>query len=146
MKPIFFAILLTAVLSFTTVSYAAGGGGTGGTGGTGITASPSSYELSDIADPIIRIFNILVLAGGLVFIMMIFYSAYKYSLAQGDPKGIVGAKETLNYAIYGFIVTVGAFAIIKIIAGIFHLDTAIIEDPGGASKSGIQQFMDFMKL
>ena len=142
MKPIFFAILLTAVLSFTTVSYAAGDGGTGGVGSSG----DSSYELSDIADPVIRIFNILVLAGGLVFIMMIFYSAYKYSLAQGDPKGIVGAKETLNYAIYGFIVTVGAFAMIKIIAGIFHLDTAIIEDPGGASKSGIQQFMDFMKL
>ena len=142
MKLIFFAILLVAVLPVSSVSYAAGGGGTGGVGSSG----DSSYELSDIADPIIRIFNILVLAGGLVFIMMIFYSAYKYSLAQGDPKGIVGAKETLNYAIYGFIVTVGAFAIIKIIAGILHLDTGIIEDPGGASKSGIQQFMDFMKL
>lgn len=80
--------------------------------------------LVDIVGPFVRILNGLVLAGGMAFVIMIAVSAFKFAMAQGDPKAMEGAKQSLTYAVYGAVVLVSIYAIQWILASAFGLDGA----------------------
>jgi len=75
-----------------------------------------SPELAQIGCPILSLLNIGILASGAVFVIMVFLTAYKYAMSQGDPKGISGAHLTLTYAVIGFIVVMGLFTFSTILS------------------------------
>lgn len=104
----------------------------------------TSLPITQILDPVIRLLNLITGTAGFVFLAMLFYSAYKYAIAQGDPKGLMGAKDTLTHAIFGFIVAIGSFAIINWVAGTLGVDTGILSGPSGASQSAIGDLLDFI--
>ena len=68
-----------------------------------------------------RVMNVLVLVAGLGLVYMILWGAFKLSMSQGDPKGYVGAQNTWFYAIIGFLIVVGFFALYMIMAQILGL-------------------------
>jgi hypothetical protein len=82
-----------------------------------------------------RTLNVLVSISGTAFSIMVLLSAYKYAMARGDPKGILGAKQTLTMAVTGLIIVVGFYTIMSIIAGVFGV-TSAFADPTGNLKSG----------
>jgi len=80
-------------------------------------------EFSDLRPILVRIINVLMMSAGAVLVTMIAYGVWKSSLATGDPRGLEGAKSTWTYALYGFFIVVGAFAIIMIIEGIIGISS-----------------------
>lgn len=61
-----------------------------------------------------------VLAGvGAIFMLI---GGVKYATATGDPKALESAKKTLTYAILGFIIVLGARAILTFIATILGVE------------------------
>ncbi len=81
---------------------------------------PTFSELQPI---LVRIINVFIMCAGLVLVVMIAYGVWKSSLATGDPRGLEGAKSTWTYALYGFFIVVGVFAIIMIIEGIIGISS-----------------------
>lgn len=79
---------------------------------------------SQLLCPIARGLNLIVLISGAIFTIMLGIAAFKYAMAQGDPKGLQGAKDTLVLAVMGFVVVLFLFSISIIIGNIFGLDTA----------------------
>ena len=92
-----------------------------------VYAQDSPLELVDVAA---RGLNVLILISGAVFVGFAIMSAYKFATAEGDPKGIQGAKQSLTYAVVGLCVVVGVFAINAIIVGILAPSNA----PGDANS------------
>ncbi len=52
------------------------------------------------------------LAGIVVFFYLI-YGGYQYLMSAGDPKAAAGAKQTLTYAIIGFLVMFAAYFVVQ---------------------------------
>lgn len=92
--------------------------------------------------PVIRVLNVLVLSSGAIFVIMVIYTAVKFALAQGDIKAIQGARLTLTYAVGGFIVIVGFYVILKIIIGIFDLNTSLL-NPFSLLESALDQLRKY---
>ncbi len=147
-------ILLTAILItlvFPNHSFAANGNSINCSGITIETDLPDLTsedvdvpEISQILCPAIRLVNVLTALAMAGFALMIFVSAYKYALAQGDPKALEGAKGTLTFAIFGFVVVLGVFVSVQILQGIFGLDAWVL-NPFGKLQEGIQDLIDFTK-
>lgn len=70
-------------------------------------------SLSDITKVAGNIVSILLTAGSVLAAIFIIIGGIKYITSQGDPKAIAAAKNTILYAIIGFILTIAAFAIIR---------------------------------
>jgi small-conductance mechanosensitive channel len=77
----------------------------------------------DARSILVRIINILIISAGAVLVGMIAYGVWKSSLATGDPRSLEGAKSTWTYALFGFFIVVGAFAIIMIVEGIIGVSS-----------------------
>lgn len=90
--------------------------------------APSPLAISCVIG---RIINVVVLVAGLGLVYMILWGAFKLSMSQGDPKGYVGAQNTWFYAIIGFLIVVGFFALYTIMAQILGLPVP--------STDGLQQ-------
>ena len=90
--------------------------------GVGDIAYSISYEgtpedpgPTDFLVPFARIFNLLLMVAGGALIIMLLYGAIKLSMALGKPMEYQGAQKTFTYAIVGFGIVVGFFAIWLII-------------------------------
>lgn len=99
---------------------------------------PTFDELQPI---LVRIINVFIMCAGLVLVVMVAYGVWKSSLATGDPRGLEGAKSTWSYALYGFFIVVGAFAIIMIIEGVIGVSSG-----GGLVAKLIGAINDFMNI
>ncbi|MFC1722029.1 pilin [Patescibacteria group bacterium] len=82
--------------------------------------SPSPRP-SQMLCPFIRIINVMLFFGGVVFAVIIGWGAIKLATAWGDPKGLDSAKKTWTYALIGLFVVVGAVSIMTIISNTFGL-------------------------
>lgn len=107
-----------------------------------VATSPPEPSLVLIVCPIVRIFNILIILAGSAFVILIFIGAYKYSLSQGDPKGLEGAKATITHALLGFLLVAGVFVLLQIIQRAFGLDLVVLK-PFSALQEGIQELLNF---
>jgi hypothetical protein len=151
MKRLIGVLSVLLLLSLSTSVYAFEvTGATGGSGGSttqgGQDLSSGAPELKNIITPVIRAVNIALALSGIAFIIMLFWSGYRYSLSQGDPKAMLLAKESLTHALQGFFVVIGAFAIITIAGSVFGIDTlAIGKSAGQSSQNAIQELVDFFK-
>ncbi len=88
-------------------------------------SSNTSYDLLDLVDVIARGFNIVMSGAGAIFIVFVVFSAYKFASSQGDPKAYAGAKQSLTYAVMGFLVILGLFVINNIIVDVIGLDSML---------------------
>ena len=114
--------------------------------------STINYDEPDpraIACPIIKILNVLVLSGGAVFVGMLFFSAFKFAMSQGDPKGVQGAKDTATLAVLGFIIVIGLFVIITFVKNAFGINTAVVNNANGPFDTfitGFQRLLNFANV
>ncbi|MEK7450450.1 MAG: pilin [Patescibacteria group bacterium] len=58
------------------------------------------------------------LFAGIIALIFIILSGIKFLMSGGDPKQLEGAKNTLTYAVLGFILILLSFAILNFISGI----------------------------
>lgn len=99
-----------------------------------------------IVCPIIKILNVLVLSAGAAFVGVLFFSAFKFAMSQGDPKGVQGAKDTATLAVVGFIVVIGLFAIIIGVKNAFGIDSTVVNSAQGpftTFTNGFIRLLDF---
>jgi len=135
---IFLSLLLISSSVFVFPTYAAP-----------VDCATTSYDEPDpraIVCPIIKMLNVLVLSAGAAFVGMLFFSAYKFAMSQGDPKGVQGAKDTATLALIGFIIVIGFFVITTILKGIFGVDSSVVlgaNGPFDAFVSGFQRLLNF---
>lgn len=91
-----------------------------------VTKTDPANQLLDIVCPLSQIFNIVVLSGGSIFVIMVFYSAIKFALSQGDAKAIEASKMALTWAVIGFIIVICIYVIYFIILGILGIDKSSV--------------------
>ena len=84
--------------------------------------------------PFVRLFNLLLIAGGAVFIIIIIVGAIKMVTALGDPKGLMSSTNTWTYAVIGVCIVLGVFAIFAILNKTFGLGLGNYIGPGGTNR------------
>lgn len=99
-----------------------------------------------IVCPIIKVLNVLVLTGGAVFVGMLFFSAFKFAMSQGDPKGVQGAKDTATLAVMGFVIVIGLFVIITFVKNAFGINTGVVANANGPFDTFITGFQRLLKF
>jgi hypothetical protein len=96
--------------------------------GCDVASNSGAPSPDQILCPVVRIFNILLLISGVALATFIGYGAIKLSASLGDPKAYEGAVRTFQFAIIGFFIVVGSFAIL------FILDKTIFGEAMGFSS------------
>ncbi len=82
--------------------------------------NPTLHDLVPIFN---RVYNTAILSAGAVFIIWMIMSGIKYMSAGGDEKAVASARSSLTYAVFGFILILAAYAIIKIIGNLLGVVT-----------------------
>jgi hypothetical protein len=77
-------------------------------GATPPYAPAAEYKLSEIVGIVIQAFLGLL---GVLFLTYMLYAGYSWMTAQGDEEKVTKAKDTIQRAIIGLVVTIGAYAI-----------------------------------
>jgi len=77
-----------------------------------------SPNLSDLVPVFNRVYNTAILSAGAVFIIWMIISGIRYMSAGGDEKAVASARSALTYAVLGFILILGAYAIIAILGNL----------------------------
>ena len=95
--------------------------------------------IAQIVCPVMNILNILIVAAGLFFVIFVIFSGIKYVMAQGDPKGLMAAQQSLTYAIIGLVIILGFFATTNIIAGVTGTNTQTV---GGGVATPINSLLN----
>ena len=115
-------------------------------GNVAFAADPFSdpRSLSGIAGVFASAVNTLFWVSGSVFVVMLFVSATKYALTQGDPKGLDGAKQALTYAVFGFLIAISFFAITTITVRSLGLDEKVLT-PGKALEAGLEDLKEMLE-
>lgn len=91
---------------------------------------------------IVRLLNVFILSVGAIFVMFVFISAIKFALAQGDPKALQGAKQTLTMAIIGMLVVIGVFTILTIMRNIFGLKYQLTMNPFDVLSDNLAKLLE----
>lgn len=79
---------------------------------TGVASAP---DLVQIVCPILRVYNFLILASGVVLIGMIAIGGIRLSMSLGDPKGFQSASRTWTFTLWGVGLVLGSFLILRIL-------------------------------
>lgn len=80
--------------------------------GTTLSEPPTIQEIGCV---FVRLINVVMSLSAGVGILGLIISGIRFYTAQGDPKGIAQAKLTLTFAILGFILAIGSYAVIVLI-------------------------------
>lgn len=102
-------------------------------------ADCGAYNLSDIKIPLKalecefnRIANTVFGIVGAIFIIWAIMAGVRLMLAGGDPKATGEARKSLTFAVLGFVIVVGAYAIVVIVQNVIgglNLPLFIIPPP-----------------
>lgn len=93
------------------------------------TCSNVDYDDPSIVQlvcPFVAFINVIVLVGGGVFVGVIAFASYKYATSRGDPKGTMGAQQTITYGVIGFLGVIGVFIFLQILGNLFGFDTDLL--------------------
>ncbi|MDP2708801.1 MAG: hypothetical protein Q8O93_02000 [bacterium] len=105
----FIAVLAPAYLALAASSAFEGLKKAGeGDGGGGPFQSADQYKMADILGTVIQAFLGIL---GVLFLSYTLYAGYTWMTAQGDEEKVTKAKDTLQRAVIGLIITVAAYAI-----------------------------------
>ena len=83
-----------------------------------------------IVCPVVRVLNVMMIMAGVALVVMVLLAAYRFAASTGDPKAIKGAQNTLTYSILGFLVVIGIYTLMRILAAIFGLDASTVVGAG----------------
>lgn len=92
--------------------------------------------------PVVRYLNLILYASAAIFIIMVFLSAIKFAMSQGDPKALQGAKGSLTWTIIGFIVVIGVFTILVILKNVLGLEESVVLNPIGVLNKNLTDLFD----
>jgi len=91
------------------------------------TAAPyiqtDKMKLAEIVGIVIQAFLSIL---GVLFLIYILYAGYHWMTAQGDEEKVTKAKDTIQRAVIGLIVTIGAYAITYFVIQKLVIDAAIL--------------------
>jgi len=82
------------------------------------------YKLSQIIGLVIQAFLSIL---GVLFLIYILYAGYNWMTAHGDEEKVTKAKETIQRAVIGLIVTIGAYAITYFVIQKLVIGAAILK-------------------
>jgi len=82
--------------------------GEGNGGGNAPYAAADQYKLAEIIGIVIQAFLGIL---GVLFLVYMLYAGYNWMVAQGDEEKVTKAKDTIQRAIIGLIIIIGAYAI-----------------------------------
>lgn len=74
------------------------------------------HEIKDIVVIIENIFSIAIRLAGVAAFIMFIVGGFKYLTAGGDPKAAESAKGTLTYAIFGLVLIIAVWFILRFIS------------------------------
>lgn len=77
--------------------------------------STAPAQLSQLEDVFGNVVTALLALGGIGLFLMLLSGGFKYLTSGGDPKAVEGAKNTLTYAIGGFVLLAFSYLILIII-------------------------------
>lgn len=66
--------------------------------------------------------SVALALGGVVLLVMLFTSGFKYLNSGGDPKAVESAQKTITYSVGGIVLLAGAFLILKLVSNITNVD------------------------
>ena len=78
-----------------------------------MSAAPA--QLQDLEIVFGNVVKALLALGGIGLFLMLLSGGFKYLTSGGDPKAVEGAKNTLTYAIGGFVLLAFSYLILLII-------------------------------
>jgi hypothetical protein len=82
-------------------------------GGTDCKTTPAhSVDLNTILNTVIRIFSWVI---GVIAVIMVMVSGFRYITAGGDSGKVASAKNTLIYAIVGLVIAAVAQILVKFV-------------------------------
>ena len=61
-----------------------------------------------------------------ILITYLIYAGITFITAQGDPQGIAAARTRIQNAIIGFVIAVFAYAIVRVVSGLFGVTTTAL--------------------
>lgn len=101
-----------------------------------------------IVCPIARGLNVVLLSVGAFFVVMVLVTSIKFAMSQGDFKGILGAKNSLTWAVAGFLGVAGMFGIIALIGRMFGIKLGGINNVGPflLINNGLLKLMQWANL
>lgn len=83
-----------------------------------MSPTPGAATLTEIPRYFENVVTAAFLFAGIIALIFIILSGIKFLTSGGDPKQLEGAKNTLTYAILGFILIFLSFAILNFISAI----------------------------
>jgi len=69
-----------------------------------------------------NIFNVMIIAGAVILIIMIIWSGIAIIGGSGDKDRVQNAQKRLTYSIVGFVILICVFAIANFVGGFFGLN------------------------
>lgn len=80
------------------------------------------HEIKDIVDIVENIFSVAIRLAGVATFIMLIIGGFKYLTAGGDPKAAESARNTITYAIFGLVLIIAAWFILKFISEFTGVD------------------------
>jgi hypothetical protein len=71
--------------------------------------------------------GLIFVAGAIIFFFMLLISGIQWITSGGDKTAVEGAKGRLTQALIGIVVLFSAFAIIKLVQGLFGINILSID-------------------
>ena len=84
------------------------------------SVSQGNTSGTDLEDIIRIVINAILFLIGIVAVIMIIISGFRYIMAQGDTGQVTTAKNTLLYSIIGLVIAIAAFAIVNFVLDAFN--------------------------
>ena len=94
-------------------------------GGTNIQG-PLDPDIKNLGDLISRMLSFIIPLSGIVLLFVLIWGGYDYMMSQGNPEKVKSAQAKITTGIIGFILLIGSYLIVRVIAGIFGLSTGIL--------------------
>lgn len=139
-KIIFLALMSLSVASVLSLAVVSGSASAQVSSGiNAATTNEMKNKQIDGNNGVIRtVSNILIWVVGIVSVIMIMWSGFKYITAAGDTSKVASAKSSLIYAIVGLIVAIMAYAIVNFIMDRLNVSSGKSSGGslGGASAGG----------
>jgi len=66
-----------------------------------------------LGDVLVRLVTALLMFAGAVSVLLMIWASIRYIMASGDPKSLEKAKNMFTYAIFGLLVIILSFALVK---------------------------------
>lgn len=86
---------------------------------------PGPGSIGSFASLLNIVVPLLIIGAALLLLFMLLRGAFIWLTAGDNPENVKNAQKTITFAIFGLIVVVCSFLLVKLIGIIFNIDTVI---------------------